>query len=193
MSARDRFTGSFNGVSEAMRHYPAVLCLWAMGVGAILANHEKLLARLLLEPAWKPTSGNETPQPAVRCLNPAQIVSADDDRAPNGAAWLYAQSHHLRAACRETPDAEAYGAACDKPEYLASLIAMGDADNYGRFPWAGEFMLESHLNVVAQVVEKELAPGWPLLEGGAFGGDLDRAKAAREALHAWIAQYGRSF
>jgi hypothetical protein len=198
MSARDRFTGSFNDASEAMRHYPAVLCLWAMGVGAILADHEKLLARLLLEPTWKPTLGDETPQPAVRSLNPARIVYADDERAPNGAAWIYPQSQHLRAASREAlrelePDPEAYEAACDKLEYLASLVAMGDADNYGRFPWAGKFILESHLNVVAQVVEKELAPGWPLLEGGAFGGDLDRAKAAREALHAWIAQYGRSF
>jgi SIR2-like domain len=198
MSARDRFTGSFNEASEAMRHYPALLCLWAMGVGAILADHEKLLARLLLEPTWKPTYGDETLRPAVRCLNPARIVSADDDRAPNGAAWVYPQSHHLRAASREAlrelePDDEAYAAACDRLEYLASLVTMGDADNYGRLPWAGEFILGSHLNVVATQVEKELAPGWPLLEGGAFGGDLDQAKAAREALHAWIAQYGRSF
>ena len=89
MSARDRFTGSSNEASEAMRHYPALLCLWAMGVGAILADHEKLLARLLLEPTWKPTYADETPRPAVRCLNPGRIVSADDDRAPNGAAWVY--------------------------------------------------------------------------------------------------------
>ncbi len=49
---------------------------------------------------------------------------------------------------------------------------MGDDDNYGRLPWVGEFILGSHLNVVATQVEKELAPGWPLLEGGAFGSDL---------------------
>ena len=74
---------------------------------------------------------------------------------------------------------------------LPSLVTMGDADNYGRLPWAGEFILESHLNVVATQVEKETtAPGWPLLEGGAFGGDVDQAKAAREALHAWIANVG---
>jgi hypothetical protein len=82
------------------------------------------------------------------------------------------------------PDDEAYEAACDRLEYLASLVAMDDTD-FGRLPWKGEFLLEKHRNVIAQV-EKELAPGWPLLEGGAFGGDLDRAKAAREALHAWI-------
>jgi hypothetical protein len=51
ISARGRFTENpYNDVAEPMRHYPAVLCLWAMGVGAILAEHENLLARLLLEP-----------------------------------------------------------------------------------------------------------------------------------------------
>jgi hypothetical protein len=164
-----------------------------MGVGAILAEREKLLARLLLEPTWKPIVGARGPQPAVSCLNPFRRVvpDADDAREP------YPESHHIRAASREAlrelePADEAYAAACDRLEYLASLVAMGDADDFGRVPWAGEFLLEEHRNVIAQV-EKELAPGWPLLEGGAFGGDLDQAKAAREALHAWIAQYGRSF
>src|SRR5262249_31171764 len=75
ISARGRFTESqFTQVADWMRHYPAVLCLWAMGVGTILAGHEKLLARLLLEPAWKPIYGNPEPQPAIRCLNPARRV-----------------------------------------------------------------------------------------------------------------------
>ena len=55
-------------------HVPAIMCLWAMGVGAILAEHENLLARLLLDPMWKPLAGVQTPQPAVRCLNPAGRV-----------------------------------------------------------------------------------------------------------------------
>ena len=82
------------------------------------------------------------------------------------------------------PDDAAYEAACDRLEYLASLVSMDDAA-FGRLPWTGEFLLEEHRNVAAQV-EKEMVPGWSLLEGGAFGGDLDRAKAAREALHEWM-------
>lgn len=79
ISARDRFTENpFNDVAEPMRHYPAVMSLWAMGLGTILAGHEKLLARLLLEPAWKPVYGNPEPQPAVHCLNPSRRVIADE-------------------------------------------------------------------------------------------------------------------
>jgi len=186
ISARGRFTENpYNDVAEPMRHYPAVLCLWAMGVGAILAEHENLLARLLLEPTWKPIFGSRGQEPAVRCLNPFRKVVPGAAEARK----LYPQSHHIRAASREAlrelePDDEAYEAACDRLEYLASLVAM-DGPEWGRLPWTGEFLLEEHRGVIAQV-EKELAPGWPLLEGGAFGGDLDRAKAARDALNTWI-------
>jgi SIR2-like protein len=186
MSARGPFTENpHNGVAERMRHYPAIMCLWAMGVGAILAGHEKLLARLLLEPTWKPIVGDQTPQPAVRCLSPAGRVIPNADEARR----RYPESHHIRAASRHAlrelePDDEAYEAACDRLEYLASLVSM-DGAAFGRLPWTGEFLLEERRNVAAQV-EKELAPGWPLLEGGAFGGDLDRAKAVREALQDWM-------
>ena len=190
ISARGRFTeNTFNSTAEAMRHYPAVICLWVMGVSAILAGYEKLLARMFLEPAWKPIFGNPAPRPAVRCLNPILVVFADDGRSPNGGAWLYPQSHHIRAVGRNAlrelePDDAAYEAACDKLEYLASLVSMDDTA-IGPQPWTGEFLLEEHRNVAPQV-EKELAPGCPLLEGGAFAGELDRAKAARDALHDWM-------
>jgi hypothetical protein len=82
------------------------------------------------------------------------------------------------------PDDEAYEAASDRLEYLASLVSMTDA-TFGRLPWRGEFLLDSHRHVVAQV-ETELAPGWPLLEGGAFGGRPDRARAASDELGLWM-------
>ena len=58
ISARRPITGSFNAQTEAMRHYPALLCLWVMGIGAILADRENLLARFLIEPTWTPIFGN---------------------------------------------------------------------------------------------------------------------------------------
>jgi hypothetical protein len=157
-----------------------------MGVGAILAQRENLLAKLLLEPTWKPIFGDQTPRPAVRCLNPSRMVIPDDNEV---RTKIYPQSHHIRAVSRNAlrelePDDAAYEAACDKLEYLASMVSMDDTAS-GRQPWAGEFLLEEHRNVAAQV-EKEMVPGWPLLEGGTFGGDLDRAKAVREALHDWM-------
>jgi hypothetical protein len=189
ISARGRFTENpHNDVAEPMRHYPAVMCLWAMGVGTILAGHEELLARLFLEPVWKPVYGNPEPQPAVRCLNPSRRVIADD-RAPGGAVWIYPQSHHIRAASRDAlrelePDDAAYQSACDRLEFLASLVSM-DWRDFRRQPWRGEWLLEERRSVAARIAQ-ELASGWPLLEGGAFGGDLARAEAARDELQAWM-------
>jgi hypothetical protein len=201
MSARRTFAGGFNPQSEAMRHYPALLCLWVMGVSAILAEQENLLARLLLEPTWIPTTGATKPQPAVRCLNPLRIV-ATDETTQGGTRWLYPQSHHIRAASRNAlkdvePDDDTHKTACDRLEYLASLVAMSDPDESGRLPWAGEFILEGRYlgedQRLGGRIESEIASKWPLLEGGAFGGDPEQAKAAQIALTAWISQHGRFF
>ncbi len=187
ISARRPITGSFNAQTEAMRHYPALLCLWAIGIGAILADRENLLARFLIEPTWTPIFGKLEPQPAVRCLNPNRIVVADDV-AGDGRRWLYPQSHHMRTVSRDTlrqiePDDATYQEACDRLEYLASLIAM-DIDGPNGFPWAGEFMTrERHRDEVPMLRN--------LLEGGAFDGDLGRAQTAGQALNTWITQHPR--
>jgi hypothetical protein len=193
ISARRPFAGAFNEQSEAMRHYPVLLCLWAMGISAILGEREDLPSRFLVEPTWTPIFGGQTPQSAVRCLNPARIVTADDS-APNGQRWLYPQSRHVRAASRGAlrsieSDDDIYQTACDRLEYLASLVAMSDADEYGRFPWAGEFILRKQ--AIDSLIQRELVPGWAFLEG-AFDGDLERAKAARNSLDQWIMRFGRS-
>lgn len=54
---------------------------------------------------------------------------------------------------------DAYEAACDRLEYLASLVSMEWPD-FQRQPWSGEFLLEEHRNVAARVAQ-ELAPGRP--------------------------------
>ncbi len=185
ISARRPITGSFNAQTEAMRHYPALLCLWAMGIGAILADRENLLARFLIEPTWTPIFGKPEPQPAVHCLNPNRIVVADD-AVGSGRRWLYPQSHHMRTASRETlrqiePDDDTYQEACDRLEYLASLIAM-DTDGPNGSPWAGEFMTRyRHHDQVPKLRN--------LLEGGAFGSDPERAQTAGQALSTWINQH----
>ena len=187
ISARRPITGSFNAQTEAMRHYPALLCLWAMGISAILADRENLLARFFIEPTWTPIFGRPEPQPAVHCLNPNRIVAADD-AAPGGRRWLFPQSHHIRTASRDTlsqiePEDDTYREACDRLEYLASLVAM-DMDAPNGLPWAGEFITRGRY----QDQDPKLRN---LLEGGAFGGDPERAQTAREALNIWIIQHPR--
>lgn len=184
-----------------MRHYPALLCLWAMGVSAVLAEREQLLARFLVEPTWMPIFGKRIPRPAVRCLDPHRIPVGGDP-APTGKRWIYPQSRHLRAVRREAvrqlePDDDAYQAACDRFEYLASMAAMDGADQPGQLPWAGDFIFRvkdfDTEQPLGTLITEELISGWPFLDGGAFGGDLDRATAANAALLAWIAQYGQTF
>ena len=189
ISARGPITGgSFNGATEAMRHYPALLCLWAMGLSAILAERENLLARFLLEATWTPIFGEPKPQPAAHCLNPNRIIAAPI-AAPDGKHWLYPQSHHIRGASREAlgqiePDDDIYKSTCDRLEYLASLVAM-DIDRPNGPPWAGEFIPRSgYFNQD----HPELSN---FTSGGAFGGDSRRARAAREALNTWIIQHPR--
>jgi hypothetical protein len=189
MSARRPFAGPFNAETEAMRHYPALLCLWAMGISTILANREDLLARLLLEPTWTSSTGAPKQQPAVYCLPPNRIVAVAD-AAPGGRRWLYPQSQHIRAASRDTlsqiePDDDAYRAACDMLEYLASLISM---DKYKRngWPWAGEFMSRGDSQNPGPGALQRLA------KGGAFGGTLDQSLGDAELdLSLWITQHRR--
>ena len=187
ISARRPITGSYNAPTEAMRHYPALLCLWAMGIGAILADRENLLARFLIEPTWTPIFGKPEPQPAVRCLNPNRIVVAADV-ASDGRRWLYPQSHHMRTVSRDTlrqiePDDDTYQGACDRLEYLASLIAM-DTDGPNGLPWVGEFITRDRPHDQAPKLRS-------LLDGGAFGSDPERAQTAGQALNTWITQHPR--
>ena len=184
VSARRPITGgTHDSRFEAMRHYPALLCLWAMGVSAILADRDSILAHLFLDPSWTPVFGAQIPQPAVRCLNPNYVIFAE-----KMAFRRYVQSQHIRAASRESlrqlePNDDMYRAACDRLEYLASLVIMADEDESAHYPWEGEFV--SRWNDL----DREPRIGG-LLEGGAFGGDAGRGKAARDTLKEWISQYG---
>ena len=187
MSARHPITGSFNAATEAMRHYPALLCLWAMGISTILANRENLLARLLLQPTWTPSTGAPRPQPAVHCLNPNRII-ATADAAPGDR---YPQSRHIRTASRDTlrqiePDDDAYQAACDTLEYLASLIEI-DKDVRNATPWVGEFMSRDLIpNPGLGALER-------LANGGAFGGSVPQSplEDLDLPLIAWITHHRR--
>lgn len=57
--------------------------------------------------------------------------------------------------------------------------------------WVGEYLLGQNWGYdpnIASTIEAELTAAWPLLSGGAFGGDLERAKTAHSALVTWRAQ-----
>jgi hypothetical protein len=213
--ARERLTrirgsitgGTFDTRLETLRHYPALLATWTIGVALVLSHREEGLYRLLSEPLWTPFFGNSDPQQPVRYLNPLRVLEGNSlgeiiQAPPNGGAWLYPQSKLLRTEARGPlqiiePSDDIYNEACDRFEFLASLMALDIAGPAGSgMPWAGEFLLDRAWNYsrgLAAQATQEIAPDWPLVQAGAFGGDHERARSVLTELTSWRAQYHRGF
>jgi hypothetical protein len=194
---RNSFSGSFNDALEAMRHYPALLATWTMGVSFVLARREENIAGLLTQSAWTPVFGDREPEKPALYLSPSSVLSHEllneIFKADTGTAYKYPQSRLLRQDTREAlrsiePDDSAYAFACNRFEFLASMMALDLGSGFRAYPWVGEFLLESswgYGNGLATAIEQELTPAWPLLQGGAFEGDLQRAQDAYTALVEW--------
>ncbi|MEU3434249.1 SIR2 family protein [Streptomyces sp. NPDC006863] len=203
---RDTTPGTYNEFLEKLRHLPALLATWTIGVAAVLGRREELLASTLYLPEWTyPHSGHPRRGPAWY-LNPIRILNAeglhDMHRADNGNTFTYPQSNWIKKTLREPfrlvePSDVAYGEACARFEFLASMIAMDTDKPAFANPWAGEFFSDYTWgfdnNGLAAVIEAELTDAWPLLAAGAFGGQLPRAQRALTALTEWRGQHGRTW
>ncbi|MEY9894809.1 hypothetical protein ABIA31_008497 [Catenulispora sp. MAP5-51] len=195
---------SYNHLLEAMRHYPALLATWTMGVSAILAGREEYLAELLSTPAWSDAGGTARPKLPAHYLNPRRVLDGDalNDlvKSANGQIPQFQQAALLRNQAREPlqniePDDAAYAAVCDRFELLASLVAFDPAGG-PEDPWLGPSLSDRHWerpHALANQVAEEIDPDWPLLRGGAFGGDADRAKTAMKALTEWRKSHYRGW
>ncbi|MFE9813223.1 SIR2 family protein [Streptomyces sp. NPDC005548] len=197
---RDVAPGRDNKYLETLRHLPALLATWTIGVAAILGHREELLASAVTRPDWaSPSSGHPAQAPAWY-LNPNFVIDTarlhEMRPGEGGGKLLYPQSNWLKAVLREPfrlvePSDLAYQAACSRFEFLVSMIAMdAGSGDYRTYPWAGEFLINSYWGwdestSLAASVAKELDDSWPLLRGGAFGADLARAQAAHAALVTW--------
>ncbi|WP_422762676.1 SIR2 family protein [Lysinibacillus sp. NPDC056220] len=203
---RDTMPGSYNEYLEKLRHLPALLATWTIGVAAVLSRREELLASVLTRPEWAyPSSGHRRQGPAWY-LNPLRVIEPEGinniSRSSGGNGWLYPQSHWLKDELREAfrlvePSDIAYREACSRFEFLASMTAMDSDNEVFAYPWAGEFFLDSFWGYddvgLTASVERELSDSWPLLRAGAFGGDLARAQAAHAALVDWRAKNARKW
>ncbi|MFJ8004043.1 SIR2 family protein [Streptomyces fagopyri] len=201
---RDTSPGTFNEHLEKLRHLPALLASWTIGVAAILDRREELLATVLYRPEWAlPNSGHTRLGPAW-CLNPDRVLLADGMHgmhpSANGGRFLYPQSNWLKNTLREPfrliePSDSAYSEACTRFEFLASMVAMDTDNEFFAYPWAGEFLLDSAWgydgNGLSTTIEAELTDTWPLLRAGAFGGELARAQKSLAALTAWKNKHAR--
>ncbi|MDX3078649.1 hypothetical protein PV364_41065, partial [Streptomyces sp. MI02-7b] len=162
--------------------------------------HDQQIRRLLDTPLF----GNGQRQTPDVYLNPYRVVDGNGinkiDTPPSGGRWHYPQSHFIRQVLRDPfrlvePDDHAYGNAFNRFEFLTSLIAMDQEDDFLANPWPGEFLLDPNWgyadNSLAADAEREMTPAWPLLQSGAFGGDLERGKKALQALIEYRAKHPR--
>ncbi|WP_344016886.1 SIR2 family protein [Kitasatospora atroaurantiaca] len=199
---RSTAPGHFHDALESLRHYPALLATWTIGVAAVLARREDLVADIMTRPTWTTLWGKPEAQTPAVYLSPERILRGDLKEVcppPSGQSYKYPQSHLLRQEAREPlslvePDDAAYQAACDRFEFLASMVSIDATSEHGQYPWPGEFLLNwGYETGLAGTIAQELTPAWPLLQGGAFGGDLEHAKKAYTDLVAWRAQNHRGF
>lgn len=178
---------------ERLRHYPAVLATFTMGIAAVLTKREEVLPHLLTQPMWTPLFSNGERQVPAVYLSPRRIISGSINEVcspGDGRTWHYPQSRWLREELREPflvvePDDEAYRAAFHRFEFLASLMAL-DTKHALASPWSGEFLGDDvwgyDQNGLAPDIERESSDAWPLLQTGAFNADLERAKKALTVL-----------
>ncbi|MEV4226729.1 SIR2 family protein [Streptomyces bobili] len=198
---RESVPGQYRQGLEALRHYPALLATWTMGVAAILAHREQFLARLLTEPNFRSPFNPRKPANPAYYLNPGDVLSDpgihEVTRAGDGNKWIHPESPLLRLETREPlraiePDDAAYEAACDRLEFLASLIGVSQ----GSQPWPGMYLFESHWGYdghgLAAAIAQEISPTWALIEAGAFK-DVESAETAYKNLAERRSRNGRYF
>ncbi|MFI1177486.1 SIR2 family protein [Streptomyces melanogenes] len=205
---RDTKPGSWNEDLEKLRHVPALLATWTIGVAAVLGHREELLATTLHRPQWAVPHSGHSRQGPVWYLNPVRLLNTDGmhDMHPagNGGKLLYPQSNWLKDTLREPfrlvePSDTAYRDACARFEFLASMLAMNTDNQFLAYPWAGEFLLDSTWgydnNGLAATIESELTGTWPLLRAGAFGSEtlpaVILAQKALTALTDWRSEHPR--
>ncbi|MEH0580052.1 hypothetical protein QBA54_37445 [Streptomyces sp. B21-108] len=147
---RQTLPASHNGALEALRHYPALLAVWTMGVAAVIAGREEFIGTILTRPVFK-SPLRQDPEEAAIFLNSWDVLPKNSldrfCRLDPQQAWKYPASHYLRQETAEVlrsvePNDEAVDAACDRFEFLASLFAYDSAAPRRRaiMPWPGRYL-----------------------------------------------------
>jgi hypothetical protein len=164
--------------------YPAVLIVYAGGLGAVIGGREGLLGPLLTRSIIRENDGLK---PAATHLTSDHVLSGDlPDRLWLPERRRTPMSDHLMEITRPwleelEPDQIAFERAFDRYEFLAGLLMFdltrGDSGRgwgpIGRFQWRSRYG-----GGITEEVGAELdanAVDWPLVRAGAFRGSGERA------------------
>jgi len=191
-----------NGVTPWLELYlyPALLVLYAGGLGCVVGHREEQLAELLASSRvregeeWRPNAAVLNAHGALDPRIAKDLPGLERHHTP--------MSDHLAEVLRPwledvEPDPVAFEHAFDRFEYLHGLV-MSDltrqGDTYGwapvgRFSWRGERHAPVDRELEAEIASSGLR--WPLLEAGLFGHDLERLKDAVKVWSDRISQVRR--
>ena len=176
--------------------YPALLVMYAAGIGAVLAGHETQLVEILTRPH---VLERERWTPNVLVLYPGNVI---DHRIAQQLPGLERRhtplSDHLAEILgtwlsEVEPDQKAFERGLDRFELLLGLIYYDLAQGSGRGGWAplGRFTWRYNYGgtIWAELSREieEASDGWPLLKAGLFGGSADRLQTSSKAYFALVA------
>ena len=199
MAEVDPLSGKRTKWADVFR-YPALLCIYAVGVAAVAKGRYDLLASLLQTSSRSP-QGRE-PEPIVQALYPESIVptSAAHLLYPHPDApqqrYFVPRNQFLHLTLRPIfakliPADLDYTEAFDLFEYMASLVERDlDIHSANGFPMHRWFDLRARgftwrRSGMAERMEKEIDEAgerWPPLQAGLFGGSVERLLEAKGAV-----------
>ena len=176
-----------------LRRYPALQALYAGGIAAVAANRYDTLAALLTQGRVR-QHGRDVP--LLLAVNSYEVLSIEDAKLIPGKENRYlpfndhlSENGALWEPLRELlPMQERFEECFDRFEYLLGLVHVdlrlqqnGHAwAPVGCFAWRRRDQPSDPLNVVGDEIVTRVA-GSPLLQGGLFGGSLERVEAAKTA------------
>ncbi len=175
--------------------YPALLVMYAAGVGAVLGGHETLLVEILTRPHLLE---RERWTPSVLVLYPGNVI---DHRIAQQLPGLERRHTPLSDHLAEVlgvwlaaiePDKKAFERSFDRFELLLGLIFYDLAQGpdrggwapLGRFTWRYSYGGTIWAELAREI--EEAADGWALLKTGLFGGSADRLQTSSKAYFALV-------
>lgn len=195
----------FGGITTwlYLRHYPALLVLYAAGIAAVASDQHSTLRSLLLEPQIRSAQASSTERPCVLALNTTTVMDL------NVARLLFDQEQRytpvsdrlfqcLREPLRELiPQESRYERYFDRFEYLLALayahLNFHQSNHVwgpiGRFAWRQRYLTaDQHIFGEIDREIEAMAEGWPPFRSGLFGNSLDNLRDIKRNLDQQITQ-----
>ena len=187
--------GQYNGHLFNLSQYPTLLAIYVVLAVGALAGRDDLVGPVLARPSLKLLT-MQTEESAAYVAHPWRVFENDAANALprwTGTRFHFAPSHLIRPEIDDVvavyePDPERRKVALDRAEYLMGLSqAM-----VRKVPYTGEYVLRGRYGLlplpVAIDVRAAVTEGRSTLTQDLFGGDLEVATAALDALDEEIAR-----